>query len=88
MSSKSHFFEPLNNTVALVAQSGGYTEAPLYTYDGKVFARLGASYHRLLASAAVSGTRKTWIAVHGDEAHRITTGKIYVEVKAPVAMAA
>ena len=75
------FFTPLKNTFVLLQKSGGLTSAPLFERAGEVYAKIGASWHKLTPNGNVRGSRAQWLEFGGDHAGRIVAGKLAVELK-------
>ncbi|MTH61136.1 hypothetical protein [Paracoccus litorisediminis] len=71
------FFTEIRNTVALLSNRGALQEVKLYAYDGRVHAKIGSSYHALLATDSVRGTNRTLVEVRGD--FEIRKGRLYYE---------
>lgn len=57
-------FNPLEGT-ALLRRSGTYSEATLFERDGKIYAKRGSGYLRLLSHERTSVNKLFWVSITG-----------------------
>lgn len=58
------FFTPLEGTV-LLRSRGSYSEAKLFSRDGKVYAKRGSSFVKLLSHELTSVNKLNWCQIKG-----------------------
>lgn len=54
------FFAPVDNSLVLLRKNGVFTEAPVYVYQGVLYAKHGAGYARLKPNRGTSVPKLTW----------------------------
>lgn len=59
-------FNPLEGT-ALLRFRGVYTPAKLFEFNGKIYAKRGSGYVRLLPFSCTSVAKLTWLSITGVE---------------------
>lgn len=75
------FFDTIQDTKVLLKRRGGYIVASLYHRGGRVFAKIGQSYHPLTSNHSVSGSPDTsWVEFDGLRKDDLIVGTLDVRL--------
>ena len=78
-----NFFSIIPEGQAIVHQRGVYRQVPIYERDGKVYAKYGAGFVRLIQGGSTSAINIRWAEIDpGQGSHEERSG--YVFYTAPV----
>ena len=67
-------FSEITDAHALLLSKGVYKASPVYTYDGKLYAKQGTGYIRLNPSKSTSCSSVTWSEIYLPEGEPIVSG--------------
>lgn len=81
------FFTPIPEAQAVVLSRGVYRQVPLFTRGGKVYAKIGTGFVRLMQGGAMSTPVGKWIETDVPEG-TCTESQGYLTYSAPKLLAA